>query len=130
MNANPKMIITTPNTAATVENAGEMSFEITPVYAIITPKMNTLAPIRIEIRLALNIGNMINIKPIMIAMIDKSLSDSIFSPHLVELFYILLLNVYKNYYFLAISYDFLNLIKIFWIFSSSPNPLKFFQLII
>ena len=37
MNANPKMIITTPNIAATVEYAGEMSFDITPVYAKIAP---------------------------------------------------------------------------------------------
>ena len=31
MNANPKIIITTPNTAETVETAGEISFEIIPV---------------------------------------------------------------------------------------------------
>ena len=31
MNANPKMIITTPNIAETVETAGEISFEMIPV---------------------------------------------------------------------------------------------------
>ena len=31
MNANPKIIITTPNIAETVETAGEISFEMIPV---------------------------------------------------------------------------------------------------
>lgn len=83
MNANPKIIITTPNTAATDEKAPEISFEIIPVYANIIPNINTLAPIRIEIKFALNIGNIINIKPMIIAIIERILFDSIFSPLLL-----------------------------------------------
>jgi hypothetical protein len=54
-----------------------------PVYANPKPKINTAAPIRMDIKLALNIGNMINIKPIIIEIIAKILRDSIFSPHLL-----------------------------------------------